>query len=118
MGWDNLRTRLLAAVRLATCVCSNTNGQVWEALWEVRTWWAAVTNPIPLLHKENRLVPPAGFEPALPPPEGDALSPELRGLGPAQASSARAKIIGVRVIPVASPMWPVPGVSSSSMTTT
>lgn len=26
------------------------------------------------------LVPPAGFEPALPPPEGGALSPELRGL--------------------------------------
>src|SRR5665811_388796 len=25
------------------------------------------------------LVPPAGFEPALPPPEGGALSPELRG---------------------------------------
>src|SRR2546423_2685584 len=24
-------------------------------------------------------VPPAGFEPALPPPEGGALSPELRG---------------------------------------
>jgi hypothetical protein len=28
-----------------------------------------------------RGVPPAGFEPALPPPEGGALSPELRGLG-------------------------------------
>src|SRR5215218_7884505 len=27
------------------------------------------------------MVPPAGFEPALSPPEGDALSPELRGLG-------------------------------------
>src|ERR1700751_1412634 len=27
-----------------------------------------------------RTVPPAGFEPALPPPEGGALSPELRGL--------------------------------------
>ena len=26
-------------------------------------------------------VPPAGFEPAPPPPEGGALSPELRGLG-------------------------------------
>ena len=25
-------------------------------------------------------VPPAGFEPAHPPPEGGALSPELRGL--------------------------------------
>src|SRR5918997_6410338 len=25
------------------------------------------------------MVPPAGFEPALPPPEGGALSPELRG---------------------------------------
>ena len=28
-----------------------------------------------------RLVPPAGFEPAHPPPEGGALSPELRGRG-------------------------------------
>ena len=27
----------------------------------------------------STLVPPAGFEPALPPPEGGALSPELRG---------------------------------------
>jgi hypothetical protein len=27
------------------------------------------------------MAPPAGFEPALPPPEGGALSPELRGLG-------------------------------------
>src|SRR5579875_1751361 len=27
-------------------------------------------------------VPPAGFEPALPPPEGGALSPELRGPNP------------------------------------
>src|SRR5262249_11111339 len=29
----------------------------------------------------RHLVPPAGFEPALPAPEADALSPELRGLG-------------------------------------
>jgi hypothetical protein len=28
------------------------------------------------------MVPPAGFEPAHPPSEGDALSPELRGLSP------------------------------------
>ncbi len=28
----------------------------------------------------SEIVPPAGFEPALPPPEGGALSPELRGL--------------------------------------
>ncbi len=28
-----------------------------------------------------RVVPPAGFEPAHPPPEGGALSPELRGPG-------------------------------------
>src|SRR5450830_1326096 len=27
------------------------------------------------------MVPPTGFEPALPPPEGGALSPELRGPG-------------------------------------
>ena len=35
------------------------------------------------------VVPPAGFEPALPPPEGGALSPELRGLTkPGQGISA------------------------------
>ncbi len=33
------------------------------------------------------LVPPAGFEPALLPPEGSALSPELRGLGRVDATS-------------------------------
>src|SRR3954454_15099357 len=63
------------------------------------------------------VVPPAGFEPAPPPPEGGALSPELRGLGHAEASSERAMIIGVKVVPVASPLWLVPGASSSSMTT-
>jgi hypothetical protein len=31
---------------------------------------------------EPLMVPPAGFEPAHPPSEGDALSPELRGLSP------------------------------------
>lgn len=39
--------------------------------------------PIPVQRVEGlnvtTLVPPAGFEPALPPPEGGALSPELRG---------------------------------------
>ena len=34
-------------------------------------------------------VPPAGFEPALPPPEGGALSPELRGPGPAKGDVVR-----------------------------
>src|SRR5918998_1438038 len=32
-------------------------------------------------------VPPAGFEPAHPPPEGGALSPELRGLAVGQGRS-------------------------------
>ena len=31
-------------------------------------------------HIMSKDVPPAGFEPAHPPPEGGALSPELRGL--------------------------------------
>ena len=35
--------------------------------------------------KMMSLVPPAGFEPALSPPEGDALSPELRGLSGSRA---------------------------------
>src|SRR3954465_6820868 len=34
-------------------------------------------------------VPPAGFEPAPLPPEGSALSPELRGLRRSKASSQR-----------------------------
>ena len=36
-----------------------------------------------------RNVPPAGFEPAHPPPEGGALSPELRGLGAGTRVSVR-----------------------------
>jgi hypothetical protein len=43
------------------------------------------TNPRPDFgsggSRMSALVPPAGFEPAHPPPEGGALSPELRGLG-------------------------------------
>jgi len=31
-------------------------------------------------HQHKYEVPPAGIEPAHPPPEGGALSPELRGL--------------------------------------
>jgi site-specific DNA recombinase len=37
--------------------------------------------------KETTLVPPAGFEPAPLPPEGSALSPELRGLGTTEGTS-------------------------------
>ncbi len=33
----------------------------------------------PLENQRIMMAPPAGFEPALPPPEGGALSPELRG---------------------------------------
>src|SRR5690349_7408990 len=36
------------------------------------------------------VVPPAGFEPALPPPEGGALSPELRGPNPISLAAAPA----------------------------
>lgn len=38
-------------------------------------------DPASAFRERNRAnrVPPAGFEPALPPPEGGALSPELRG---------------------------------------
>ena len=97
---------------------SNTNGQVWEELWEVHAAVTVCKVMKPLQDNENRVVPPAGFEPALPPPEGDALSPELRGLGEAEISSRPGMIICVEVVPVASRMWLVPGVSSSSMTTT
>jgi site-specific DNA recombinase len=47
--------------------------------------------------KDKDLVPPAGFEPALPPPEGGALSPELRGPVPA-ASLAYGWGLGCRAV--------------------
>ena len=52
----------------------------------VRSVGGQETNKPPFLgtggSKEFDLVPPAGFEPAPPPPEGGALSPELRGPEP------------------------------------
>ncbi|CCH76606.1 hypothetical protein BN12_1350017 [Nostocoides japonicum T1-X7] len=39
----------------------------------------ALTKALRAEVKARFFVPPAGFEPALPPPEGGALSPELRG---------------------------------------
>lgn len=45
------------------------------------------------------MAPPAGFEPALPPPEGGALSPELRGPGPASGPNgtlAKTGLLGSR----------------------
>jgi site-specific DNA recombinase len=42
---------------------------------------AATLNPSPRVRTPSGSVPPAGFEPAPPPPEGGALSPELRGPG-------------------------------------
>jgi hypothetical protein len=38
-------------------------------------------------------VPPAGFEPAPPPPEGGALSPELRGLKCAEGISGPCAVL-------------------------
>ncbi len=40
----------------------------------------------------SRAVPPTGFEPVHPPPEGGALSPELRGLWSMRRLSAGAVI--------------------------
>ena len=45
------------------------------------------TRPKPNNSGPFMLVPPAGFEPAPPPPEGGALSPELRGRQPAKLSA-------------------------------
>ena len=56
-------------------------------------------------------VPPAGFEPAHPPPEGGALSPELRGLG---ASHRRYQPTGRR--PAYAGACPGPRACSSSTT--
>ena len=62
----------------------------------VRSVGGQETNKPPFLgtggSKEFDLVPPAGFEPAPPPPEGGALSPELRGLEP-NGSAMRSRTI-------------------------
>ena len=57
--------------------------------------WVSVADLAALPHVElvdfvvEELAPPAGFEPAPPPPEGGALSPELRGPGvPGDATGA------------------------------
>jgi integrase len=49
---------------------------------------ATAQNPEGPQIRAFRVVPPAGFEPALPPPEGGALSPELRGPNPIRVSAA------------------------------
>src|SRR3954452_92018 len=119
---DNSAPALRALVRGARCrrVCSESSVSAASRpplLGTLREHGFIAANYDRACDLRVRLVPPAGFEPAPPPPEGGALSPELRGLGHAEASSARAMIIGVEVVPVASPLWLVPGVSSSSMTT-
>ena len=43
------------------------------------TWTGTVQRVKPQVRGRTRVVPPVGFEPTLPPPEGGALSPELRG---------------------------------------
>src|SRR5690349_7982137 len=50
--------------------------------------------------RRSNVVPPAGFEPALPPPEGGALSPELRGPYVDNPSARPAWIVGA-------PRWAV-----------
>src|SRR4051812_23450072 len=70
---DDVADRLDAAARLADvypmCTKSGDEGAI--------EWAEEAGGPQMLAFQ---LVPPAGFEPALPPPEGGALSPELRGL--------------------------------------
>ena len=61
-------------------------------IWGGRNSGSKTNKPSTHVHcveglKDTTLVPPAGFEPALLPPEGSALSPELRGPdGPARRS--------------------------------
>src|SRR6266542_1644133 len=57
-------------------------------------------------------VPPAGFEPALPPPEGGALSPELRGLATHRGLAERP------APPPAVPLYPPSSARSSCMRVT
>jgi integrase len=69
---DDIADRLDAAARLADVypMCTDDRGD--EAI-------ESDEKPGGPQMQAFRLVPPAGFEPALPPPEGGALSPELRG---------------------------------------
>jgi hypothetical protein len=53
----------------------------------------SVANQESLRIKGFRRVPPAGFEPAPPPPEGGALSPELRGLKCAEGISGSCALL-------------------------
>jgi predicted DCC family thiol-disulfide oxidoreductase YuxK len=67
------------------------------ALRQAYRWLAAHRHQLPggtaacELRRRDPVVPPAGFEPALPPPEGGALSPELRGRRAELLSSMRMK---------------------------
>src|SRR5690348_10534597 len=45
------------------------------------------------MSRDITTVPPAGFEPAPPPPEGGALSPELRGLGLHEVTSREPRAV-------------------------
>src|SRR3954453_2896454 len=69
---DDVADRLDAAARLADVYPMCTNSPEPEAIG----WPEDVGGP---QLRAFRSVPPAGFEPAPPPPEGGALSPELRG---------------------------------------
>jgi hypothetical protein len=46
------------------------------------------------LRLEDEVAPPAGFEPALPAPEADALSPELWGLRDVGKSTSERALVG------------------------
>ncbi len=69
---DDVADRLDAAARLADVypMCTKTRDD------DAIKWAQEAGDP---QNRAFRSVPPAGFEPAPPPPEGGALSPELRG---------------------------------------
>jgi hypothetical protein len=65
--------------RTAVCRITLTGDTVGAAGRAATVAVAALPKQRPARSEQVCVVPPAGFEPAHPPPEGGALSPELRG---------------------------------------
>ena len=62
-------------------------------------------NPQSRLRLFRRMAPPVGFEPTLPAPEADALSPELWGLSDAGKSTSESARRGHAPLPGAITSW-------------
>ena len=77
LGGSRMHARARRAVRSLLGTLTEQNAKVKTAS-PSRVWVAAHSSYADVLRHHR--VPPVGFEPTPPPPEGGALSPELRGL--------------------------------------